>query len=104
MSSQLKLMQMTTGKKYEYHAHCGVKAQIRNLRHKCAGALKETGSQAVGARVALVDAFRDEPNAEFGRLLLLSASLDAAAETGETWITCVHYFLGKFEERREQAS
>lgn len=104
MTSQLKLLQMTTGKKYEYHAHCGARAQVRNLRHKCAEVLKDTSSQARGARKVLVELFQNEPNPEYGRLLLISAALDAAGETGETWLTCLHYFMNKFEEQREQAS
>lgn len=104
MSSRLKGLNLATGLRHQYQAHCGAKAQLRNLRHKCGPVLKPTDSQSVAARLRVFVATENEPNPEYGRLQLLSAAMDAAAETGETWITCIHYFMDKFEEKREQAS
>lgn len=97
MTSQLRTMFLSTGVKHQYHAHCGAKAQLRNLRHKCASILKQTDSQSVTVRRRAFEATKDEPNPEYGRLHLMAAALDAADQTGESWVTCLHYFLERFE-------
>lgn len=90
--------------KMQWKAHCGQKAQLRNLRQACRAILnsKEPHVQVQVSRV--IEATKDEPMPEFGKLHLIHAALDASSQTGELWHVCMRYFMDKYDAMQAEAS
>jgi hypothetical protein len=86
----------------QWKAHCGKKAQLRNLRQVCRKILEATDSQTQSTVVRVTDATKNEPMPEFGKLHLIHAGLDASDQTGENWNTCMNYLMDKFDDMQEK--
>jgi hypothetical protein len=97
-----QIAKLDTDRKLQWHAHCGTRAQLRNLRQKCRHILdaKDDETKLMGQRV--IEAVKDEPKPEFGALHLIAAALDIANDTDVTWLDAMQYLLDKFEERQHE--
>jgi hypothetical protein len=95
--------QLDTTQKLQWHAHCGTRVQLRNLRQKCRPILDSKDPEIKAMGQQLIAAVQEEPNPEFGALHLIAAALDASADTGTTWVEAMAYFLRKFQEMETNA-
>jgi hypothetical protein len=90
--------------KMQWKAHCGRKAQLRNLRQVCRKIL-ESKDSAVQIQVErVIEATKTEPMPEFGKLHLIHSALDACDQTGEPWCVCMKYLMDKFEDMAADAA
>lgn len=87
----------------QWKAHCGKQAQMRNLRQACHKIVtsKDVETQKQLARV--IEATKNEPEPEFGKLHLIHAALDACDQTGEPWTVCMRYLMDKFDDMQADA-
>lgn len=81
----------------QWKAHCGKSASMRNLRHKAHKFLTSKDAVIVALVHRVEDAVREEPMPEFGKLHLICAAMDVSDQTGETWATCMKYFMDKYD-------
>jgi hypothetical protein len=85
----------------QWRSHTSTKAKLRNLYHACKPVLDATDSQTTAAVTRIAEAVSAEPMPQFGRLHLVFAAIEMAAETGESWPTCANYLMDKFDAMRE---
>lgn len=81
----------------QWKAHCGTRAALRNLRHKCHRYLVSDEVEIATQRQRVRDAVKDEPNPEFGLLHLMCAAVDTSEGTGLPWAECMKYYMDKFD-------
>lgn len=96
MASILKTQPVTPGTRAVWNAHCGTRAQERHLRQRAKKCFNEKGEAASEVRSRLYGLTMGEVNVEFSRLFLMGAAINAAEETGESWITCLNVMLDKY--------
>lgn len=82
----------------QWKAHCGKKAQLRNLQHACRHILESKNPLIVEQVARVISAVKGEPMPEFGKLHLVYAALDACDQTGEPWYVCMKYLMDKFDD------
>lgn len=87
-----------TGSKMQWVAHCGKKAQLRNLRQACRSILDSKNPLIVEQVARVISAVKNEPLPEFGKLHLVHAAIDACDQTGEPWYVCMKYLMDKFDD------
>lgn len=81
----------------QWKSHCGNRAALRNLRHKCHKFLISDEVEIATQRQRVRDAVKDEPSPEFGLLHLLCAAVDIADQTGQPWAVCMKYIMDRFD-------
>lgn len=84
----------------QWRAHCGKKAQLRNLKHLCKPVLDDHRPHVQVILERLWDAVKEEPEPTFGFLHLIHAAIDASDQTGETWATAMGYLLDQFDNMK----
>jgi hypothetical protein len=84
-------------RKMQWHAHCGTRAQLRNLRQRAHKILDSKDPEIVMIGQRVIEATKDEPNPLFGALHLINAGLEAAEQTETTWVVAMRYLLDEFE-------
>lgn len=89
--------------KMQWLSHCGKRAQLRNLRRACRKVLEDTNQHVQAQLARVVEAVKDEPMPEFGKLHLIYAAIDACDQTGEPWWVCMKYLMDKFDDMAQDA-
>lgn len=98
------LNQQTSPPKMQWKAHCGKRAQLRNLRHACRPILESRDLEVQEQVRRVIEATKGEPMPEFGKLHLIYAAIDACDQTGELWKVCMKYLMDKFDYAAEDAA
>lgn len=87
----------------QWKAHCGTRASMRNLRHKCHRFLVSDEPEIAFQRERVRAATEEEPSPEFGLLHLLCAAVDISEATGESWEVCMKYIMDKYDGQAQAA-
>lgn len=87
-------------KDFQWSAHPGRRASLRNLRQLCHGILARIDQPSVDARARAYAPFADEQFPEFETLKLLFRASECEAETGRSWIESVDVYVREIEAER----
>lgn len=96
--------QRTPAPRMQWKAHCGKRAQLRNLRHLAKPYLEDPDPAVQAAIQRITEATKNEPMPEFGKLHLIAAAYDAHDQTGESWLTAATYLMDKFDAMEQDAA
>lgn len=81
----------------QWKAHCGARAQLRNLRQACKRVLESKDPEVQKQVARVIEATKVEPSPEFGKLHLIHAAQDACDQTGEPWEVCMRYLMDQYD-------
>lgn len=77
---------------------CSIRSRLRYLKQVCRRQLNQNDAEARAARGRVKLAVVGTPQPEYAYLIMVNRARVIEEETGESWVTALHYVVAPVEE------